>query len=167
MTFVALPESLAAARALGEEALTAGRAAEARAWFARAFRFARPGVHELERIELAFNSGVSAMALGDTAAADADWLRAVALARGHHDALRAMGRAYARAGRFEETRTWVGLVLSHRPDDPESLFLLATSERALGHTGEADRAWRRLVAVAPAAAESLVRAWSRPAGPGP
>jgi tetratricopeptide (TPR) repeat protein len=156
-SFAPLPETLVRLTIEGEEFMARGQWAAARASFGRALEHARPGMHDLERVELANGIGVAANREGDTLTARNAWDAALSLAPDHRGALLNRAGLDASAGRFEAAKRWVERLLSKAPHDPLALLYLARLERALGHGADAQQAWARLVAADPAFADSVAR----------
>lgn len=156
-SFASLPETLVALTIEGEEHMSRGEWAAARSIFGRALGHARPGVHDLERVELANGIGVAASHQGDTATARQAWDAALSLAPDHRGALLNRAGLEATAGRFDAAMQQVERLLIVAPDDPLALLLLARLERALGHGDAAERAWKRLVSAHPSFADSVAR----------
>lgn len=155
--FVVLPDALVDAIVEGEEALARGEAAAARQALARALLIARPGVHDMVRVELETNFGLAAYRSGDTATARRAWQAALRIDPAHRGAALNLAAWSANRGEFRDARRLTEAVLARSPGDPLALYYLARLERSLGDGGAADAAWRRLVAANPAFADSARR----------
>jgi hypothetical protein len=154
--FVSLPESLVSAIVEGEDRMAAGDWAGARPALLRALDRTRPGLHDIERIELGNSLGVASNRAGDSAAARAAWRGVLALAPTHRGALLNLAGLDASAGHYGEARAQVERLLERHPDDALGLLYLARLERALGDAAAVDRAWSRLVATDRRFADSVL-----------
>jgi hypothetical protein len=161
-SFTSLPESLVDAIVQGEERMNRGEWPAARAALTRALALTRPGVHDIERVELANSLGVAANREGDTTAAARAWRGVLELDPRHRGALLNLAGLDASAGHYAAAKAWIERALQAWPDDPLALLFLARLERALGQDAAAASAWSRLQAADPAFADSVARAGASP-----
>lgn len=118
----------------------AGRAAESLAWFDRALADPR---YPTPAAALA-NAGTCAHTAGETARAERDLRRAIALDPQNATALGTLARMEFQAGRYLQARAFSERRLAAAPADRESLLLASQIERALGDNAAAERYVRRM-----------------------
>jgi tetratricopeptide (TPR) repeat protein len=155
--FVPLPAALVDGIVATEALLAHGRWAEARDHVERTLAYARPGLHELERVELLNDLGMIEWRLGDKPSARVRWTEAAAEAPEHVAVRLNLTVLEADAGRLDSALVHVRDVLSIEPDQPLALLFLARIERQLGHVSDAAATWQRLESENPAFADSVER----------
>jgi tetratricopeptide (TPR) repeat protein len=159
--FVYLPPALVDGMVAGEEALTAGDAMRARRALEGALAAARPGEHDVERIELSNTLGVAANLTGDTLAARQAWQATLALDPTHRGATLNLAGLLASQGHLGAAHDLLTRYIEVQPTDSEILWLLVQVEQAMGRTDDARRLWERISTVDPAFTDSLARAARR------
>jgi tetratricopeptide (TPR) repeat protein len=154
--FVALPNDLVDAMVAGENALSAGRPAEARPALEKALALV-PAAAKAERAELANTFGLACFETADTARARISWQEALELDATNRGALLNLAALCAGRGDFRQARALTERVLGENPGDPLALYYFARIERALGNDAGAADAWQSLVAAQPAFADSVAK----------
>lgn len=117
-----------------------GRPAESLAWFGRALADPR---YPTPAAALA-NAGTCAHAAGESARAERDLRRAIALDPQNATALGTLARIEFEAGRYLQARAFSERRLAAGPADQEALLLASQIERALGDNAAAERYVRRM-----------------------
>lgn len=125
----------------------AGRLAEA----ASAFR--RLGDIDPLDVDAASNLGHVLARMGDAAAAEAAWTRALAMEPNHLRALKGLAGLRAEARRFQEAAGLLRTIAENTPGDPDNWLNLAELLQFLDRMPEAETALREAAALAPERAD--------------
>jgi tetratricopeptide (TPR) repeat protein len=96
-----------------------------------------------------YNEGVAAFRVGDNAAAEASFLRALELQDDLTAATSALGVLYMQSGRHAEAAAMAERVLAGEPDDARMLRLRWDAWRAVGDEAKAKEAFDALAAADP------------------
>lgn len=163
--FVQVPNELMRAYLAAEDAMNARQPAQALAHLDRGLALLPPVGLEVVHVDLLNNRGFAVGALGDTAGARADWLRALALDPAFESAALNLARVDAGAGRLQSARQTLERLLENAPQAVEAMVLLARIQSALGDQAAVQATFARLAAIDPERAAALRRTIAAASGP--
>lgn len=123
--FVELPHAMVDQALAGEEALAAGRPADAKRSLLLALALARPGDNDADRVEFETGLGLACWRSGDPAGALEAWQRALKLDSKHHDSLMYRALAQTAMGDQVAARQTLERLLALYPEDPQARAELA------------------------------------------
>jgi tetratricopeptide (TPR) repeat protein len=103
---------------------------------------------------VAYNIGVTFMALNKTDEAIAAFLDLIRTKPDHGQALKNLGQLFGKKKNFEESAKYYGQALQKSPDDAEGWYNLGVSQINLGRTDEARESFLKSIACQDAYAES-------------
>jgi tetratricopeptide (TPR) repeat protein len=153
--FVSVPNAVMDADLAAEAAMGAHLPAEARVELDRALALLPPTGPVVVRLDLLNNRGFACAALGDTAAARASWLQALAVDPAFASAALNLARLDAPAGRLAEAHATLKHLLEHAPRNVDALHLLARIQEAQGDMESLQETLARLAEVDPEGASQV------------
>jgi tetratricopeptide (TPR) repeat protein len=153
--FVSVPNAVMDADLAAEAAMGAHQPAEARMQLDRALAQLPATGPVVVRLDLLNNRGFACAALGDTAAARASWLQALAVDPAFASAALNLARLDAPAGRLDEAHATLKRLLEHAPKNVDALHLLARIQEAQGDMESLQETLARLAEVDPEGAGQM------------
>jgi tetratricopeptide (TPR) repeat protein len=163
--FIRVSNELMRAYLAAEDAMNAREPAQALAHLDRGLALLPPTGLEAVHVDLLNNRGFALGALGDTAGARGDWLRALELDPASESAALNLARVDAGAGRLPSARRTLERLLENAPNATEALVLLARIQNAQGDAAAVQATFARLAAIDPERAAVLRRTIASTSGP--